>query len=108
MMDLNKLHAITDQINEGRRLIQEATDEMTVNGMSVLSYRYDENEIHIYEEDSIKAFPDYEINPRACETHPTEYSVMFNGIKLFSVTKEVFAEAIGVSKQEDCIESEAV
>lgn len=100
MMDLNKLQEITDRINEGRRLIQEAADEMTANGMSVLSYRHDENEIHIYEEDSIKAFPGYEINPRACKTHPTEYSVMFNGIKLFSVTREVFAEAIGDSKPE--------
>ena len=108
MMDLAKLQEITDQINEGRRLINEAMDEMVANGMEALGYRYGENEIHVYGEDSIKAFPGYEINPRNCETYPAEYSIVFNGIRFFALTKEVFAEAISGGKQRDYIESEAI
>lgn len=102
MLDLDKLQAITDRINEGRRLIQEAMDEMTASGMEALSYRYGENEIHVYGEDSVKALPGYEITPRNCETYPTEYSAVFNGIRLFAVTREAFTAD---SDTEDCIEN---
>jgi len=99
MMDLTKLQAITDQINEGRRLINEAMDEMTANGMKALSYHYGYNEVHVSNENCIKAFPGYETKPCNCEIYPTEYSVMFNGIKIFAITNEAFdAEMICVSK----------
>ncbi|HBQ85290.1 MAG TPA: hypothetical protein DD811_02245 [Syntrophomonas sp.] len=85
------LNEVTAQINEGRRLINDALALFNKNGIWALNYDYKDNSVQIAsEEDFLKMFPTYVITPRDSEYYPTTLITTHQGIEFFALSKKPF------------------
>ena len=85
------LNEITAQINEGRRLINDAIAKFDKNGIEVVNYEYKDNLVHMYsEKDFLEMFPTYVIKPRISEYYPTVLITTYQGVEFFTLSQKPF------------------
>ena len=89
-MNIN-IEAITAQINEGHKLINEALTSL--KAQYLVRYDYSENSVHITsEKEFLELFSTYVIKPRNGERYPTLLSATHQGVEFFVLSQEPLPE----------------
>lgn len=92
-MNIDPLRLVSDQINEGRQMIEKALKTLDNAGIATLEYNYRDNAVHLYGPNNIpKHFASYDVEPRDSKDYPTELRGTCSGVTCFALSEKSFPE----------------